>query len=68
VKSISMIPPVIEVGVKNYLYNIYFKVEKVDVEGWNEELSNRGKRASVDLQMKGGYQEKGGKNQKTTLW
>jgi hypothetical protein len=49
-----MIPPIIEVGVKNFLYDIYFKVENVDVEGWNEDLCNRGNHTRVS-----GHQDPG---------
>lgn len=53
VKSISMIPPVLEVGVKPYLFDIFFKIDGVEEEGWNEESGNLGKRASVDTQHRG---------------
>jgi hypothetical protein len=38
-----MIPEVIEVGVKPYLYDIFFKVENVDAEGWSDESVSLGK-------------------------
>lgn len=38
VKSLSMIPLVIEVGVKPFLYDIFLRIEDVDIEGWNEEI------------------------------
>jgi hypothetical protein len=50
VKSISMILVVIEVGVKPFLYDIFFKVESIDEKGWNEDSVSLGKRAYVDLQ------------------
>ncbi|KAL5658248.1 hypothetical protein ACJX0J_031411, partial [Zea mays] len=34
---IDMIPEVIEVGVKPYLYDIFYKVENIDAEGWNDD-------------------------------
>jgi hypothetical protein len=46
VKSVVRISPVIEIGVKHLLYDIYFKVE---TEGWNEEEASMRKRSSVDL-------------------
>jgi hypothetical protein len=65
VKRIDMIPEVIEVGVKPYLYDIFFKVENVDVEGWNDESVSLGKRASVDVQRaRKQVIEKSGKKQK----
>jgi hypothetical protein len=53
VKSIDMIPEVIEVGVKPYLYDIFFKVENIDAEGWNDDSVSLGKRASVDVHRSG---------------
>jgi hypothetical protein len=50
VKSVSMIPPIIEVGVKPFLYDIYFKIDNIIDEGWNDDSINLGKRASVDRQ------------------
>jgi hypothetical protein len=50
VKSVAMIPPIIEVGVKPFLYDIYFKIDDIIDEGWNDESINLGKRASVDRQ------------------
>lgn len=50
VKSVAMIPPIIEVGVKPFLYDIYFKIDDITNEGWNDESINLGKRASVDRQ------------------
>jgi hypothetical protein len=65
VKSIARIPPVIEIGVKHLLYDIYFKVEKVETEGWNEEEASLRKRSFVDLQPNEfGLGDKGGKNPK----
>lgn len=37
VKSLSMIPSVIEVSVKPFLYDVLLKVEAIDVQGWNDE-------------------------------
>jgi hypothetical protein len=48
VKSVAMIPPIIEVGVKPFLYDIFFKIDDITDEGWNDESINLGKRASVD--------------------
>jgi hypothetical protein len=65
VKSIDMIPEIIEVGVKPYLYDIFFKVENIDAEGWNDDSVSLGKRASVDVHRSGKYvMEKSGKRQK----
>jgi hypothetical protein len=50
VKSVAMIPPIIEVGVKPLLYDIFFKIDDITDEGWNDESINLGKRASVDRQ------------------
>jgi hypothetical protein len=49
VKSVAMIPPVVEVAVKPFLYDIYFRIESISDEGWNDESINLGKRASVDI-------------------
>jgi hypothetical protein len=65
VKSIDMIPEVIEVGVKPYLYDIFFKVENIDAEGWNDDSVSLGKRASVDVHRSGkSVMEKSGKKAK----
>jgi hypothetical protein len=65
VKSIDMIPEVIEVGVKPYLYDIFFKVENIDAEGWNDDSVSLGKRASVDVHRPRKFvMEKSGKRQK----
>jgi hypothetical protein len=48
VKSVAMIPPIIEVGVKPFLYDIFFKIDDITEEGWNDDSINLGKRASVD--------------------
>jgi hypothetical protein len=50
VKSVAMIPPIIEVGGKPFLYDIFFKIDDITDEGWNDESINLGKRASVDRQ------------------
>jgi hypothetical protein len=50
VKSVAMIPPIIEVGVKPFLHDIFFKIDNITDEGWNDESINLGKRASVDRQ------------------
>jgi hypothetical protein len=47
---VAMIPPIIEVGVKPYLYDIFFKIDDITEEGWNDDSINLGKRASVDRQ------------------
>ncbi|PWZ04505.1 hypothetical protein Zm00014a_041846, partial [Zea mays] len=50
VKSVAMIPPIIEVGVKPFLYDIYFKTDNITDVGWNDDSINLGKRASIDRQ------------------
>jgi hypothetical protein len=68
VKSVARIPPVIEIGVKHLLYDIYFKVEKVETEGWNEEEASMRKRSSVDLQPNEfGLGDNGGKKPKSDI-
>jgi hypothetical protein len=49
VKSIARIPPIIEIGVKPFSYDIYFKVENIETEGWNEEGASVRKRSSIDM-------------------
>jgi hypothetical protein len=49
IKSVVMIPPVVEVAVKPFLYDIFFRIESVSEEGWNDETVNLGKRASVEI-------------------
>jgi hypothetical protein len=49
IKSVAMIPPVVEVAVKPFLYDIYFRIESISDEGWNDDTINLGKRASVDI-------------------
>jgi hypothetical protein len=49
VKSISMIPTMVEVGVKPYLYDIFFKIDSIEEEGWNDESVSLGKRALVEM-------------------
>jgi hypothetical protein len=49
IKSVAMIPPVVEVVVKPFLYDIYFRIESISDEGWNDETINLGKRASIDI-------------------
>jgi hypothetical protein len=44
-----MIPPVVEVAVKPFLYDIYFRIEFISEEGWNDETVNLDKRASVEI-------------------
>jgi hypothetical protein len=66
VKSVAMIPPIIEVGVKPFLYDIFFKIDNITDEGWNDESINLGKRASVDRQGFGDLSfEKSGKKAKS---
>ncbi|TVT97641.1 hypothetical protein EJB05_57091, partial [Eragrostis curvula] len=49
VKSVSKIPPVLEIAVKPFIYDIYFTVEAVVEEGWNAEgETNPGKRYAVE--------------------
>jgi hypothetical protein len=50
IKSVAMILPIIEVGVKPFLYDILFKIDNITDEGWNDESINLGKRGSVDRQ------------------
>jgi hypothetical protein len=50
VKSVAMIPPIIEVGVKPFFYDIFFKIDDITEEGWNDDSINLGKRALVDRQ------------------
>jgi hypothetical protein len=65
VKSVAMIPPIIEVGVKPFLYDIYFKIDNITDEGWNDDSIILGKRASVDRQGFGDPSfEKSGKKAK----
>jgi hypothetical protein len=49
VKSVSLIPKVIEVGVKPFLFDVFFKVDSIVEEGWNEEPVNLGKRATSNI-------------------
>jgi hypothetical protein len=49
IKSVALIPPVVEVAVKPFLYDIYFRIESISDEGWNDDTINLGKRASVDI-------------------
>ena len=44
-----MIPPVVEVAVKPFLYDIFFRIESICDEGWNDDSVNLGKRASVQI-------------------
>lgn len=48
VKNIAMIPLVVEVGVKPFLYTYFKKIEHVAEEGWNDEQVILGKRASTN--------------------
>jgi hypothetical protein len=50
IKRVAMIPPVVEVAVKPFLYDIYFRIESISEEGWNDETVSLGKRASVEIQ------------------
>jgi hypothetical protein len=47
-KSVAMIPPIIEVGVQPFLYDIFLKIDSIIEEGWNDDSINLGKRASVE--------------------
>jgi hypothetical protein len=49
VKSLNMIPPIIEVGVKPFLFDVFLKIDHIEENGWNEETFNLGKRSSVDI-------------------
>jgi hypothetical protein len=49
IKSVAMILPVVEVAVKPFLCDIYFRIESISEEGWNDETINLGKRASVEI-------------------
>jgi hypothetical protein len=44
-----MIPPVVEVAIKPFLYDIFFRIESIIEEGWNDETISLGKRASVEI-------------------
>lgn len=48
VKSVSMVPKVIEVGVKPFLYDVSFNVESIVEEDWNEPINLR-KRGSSNM-------------------
>jgi hypothetical protein len=39
----------VEVVVKPFLYDIYFRIESISEEGWNDETINLGKRAFVEI-------------------
>jgi hypothetical protein len=43
IKSVAMIPPVVEVDVKPFLYDILFRIESIVKEGWNDENISLGK-------------------------
>jgi hypothetical protein len=49
IKSVAMIPPVVEVAVKPFLYDIFFRIESICDEGWNDDSVNLGKRAYVQI-------------------
>jgi hypothetical protein len=49
IKSVYMIPPVVEVVVKPFLYDIFFRIESISEEGSNDEMINLGNRASVEI-------------------
>jgi hypothetical protein len=49
IKSVAMIPRVVEVAVKPFLYDIFFRIESICDEGWNDDSVNLGKRASVQI-------------------
>lgn len=49
IKSVAMIPLVVEVGVKRFLYDIFFRIESLVEEGWNDDSINLGKRGSVEM-------------------
>jgi hypothetical protein len=49
IKSVAMIPLVVEVGVKPFLYDIFFRIESICDEGWNDDSVNLGKRASIQI-------------------
>lgn len=44
-----MIPPMIEVGVKPFLYDVFLKNDHIEENGWNDETINLGKRNSVEI-------------------
>jgi hypothetical protein len=49
IKSVAMIPLVVEVAVKPFLYDIFFRIESICDEGWNDDSVNLVKRASVQI-------------------
>jgi hypothetical protein len=49
IKSVAMIPLVVEVGVKRFLYDIFFRIESLVEEGWNDDSINLGKRGYVEM-------------------
>jgi hypothetical protein len=49
IKSVAMIPPVVEVDVKPFLYDILFRIESIVKEGWNDENISLGKRTFVEI-------------------
>jgi hypothetical protein len=49
IKSVAMIPPMVKVAVKPFLYDIFFRIESICDEGWNDDSVNLGKRASVQI-------------------
>jgi hypothetical protein len=58
VKSINMIPKIVEVGVKPFLFDVYFKVDSIVEEGWNEDNSNHGKRVKSNTCVSEGSMSK----------
>jgi hypothetical protein len=49
IKSVAMIPLVVEIGVKRFLYDIFFRIESLVEEGWNDDSINLGKRGYVEM-------------------
>lgn len=43
IKSVAMIPPVVEIAVKPFLYDIFFRIESIIEEGWNDDSFSLGK-------------------------
>jgi hypothetical protein len=58
-----MIPSVVELVVKPFLYDIFFRIESISKEGWNDDTINLSKRASIEIHgMNNPLFDKSGKN------
>jgi hypothetical protein len=49
VKNVAMIPPIVDVGVKPFLYDIFLRIDSLVEEGWDDDSIDLGKRASVEM-------------------